>query len=122
MNSHHVKPIASPQAKWGPREAYFALAMEDGFGGDSGPSRGDPSTSASRPIEAFKDAVCYVRSTSILLKNSQIEQLRKSCSGAHCVVQAGGRHGKPYGRVTDGKVSQSAEPLRNFPSWLPAVF
>jgi hypothetical protein len=28
MNSRHVKQIASPQANWGQREAYFALAME----------------------------------------------------------------------------------------------
>jgi hypothetical protein len=28
MNSRHVKRIASPQANWGQREAYFALAME----------------------------------------------------------------------------------------------
>jgi hypothetical protein len=28
MNSRHVKRIASPQANWGQREAYFALAVE----------------------------------------------------------------------------------------------
>jgi hypothetical protein len=28
MNSRHVKRIASPQADWGQREAYFALGME----------------------------------------------------------------------------------------------
>ena len=28
MNSRHVKRIASPQANWGQREAYFALAMQ----------------------------------------------------------------------------------------------
>jgi hypothetical protein len=59
---------------------------------------------------------------SILLKNSQIEQLRKSRSGAHSVISADGRHGKPSGRVTGGKASQPAEPLTNFPSRLPAVF
>jgi hypothetical protein len=58
----------------------------------------------------------------IALKNSQIEQLRKSRSGAHSVVSADGRHGKPSGRVTGGKASQPAEPLTNFPSRLPAVF
>jgi hypothetical protein len=46
-----------------------------------------------------------------VLKNSQIEQTRKSRPGAHNVVYAGGRHGKPYGSVTGGKASQSAEPL-----------
>jgi hypothetical protein len=45
------------------------------------------------------------------LKNSQIEQLRKSRSGAHSVISAGGRHGKPYTRVTGSKASWSAEPL-----------
>jgi hypothetical protein len=28
MNSRHVKRIASPQANWGQRAAYFALAVE----------------------------------------------------------------------------------------------
>ena len=92
-----------------------------------------------RPLETFPFRVsigyggstpnCNVRRrdfngrfTSILLKNSQIEQLRKSRSRAHSVVQADGRHGKPLGRVTGGEAGHSAEPLSNFPSRLPAVF
>jgi len=35
----------------------------DGFCADSGPSRGDPSKRGSRPTEASKAAVCYVRNT-----------------------------------------------------------
>ena len=38
--------------------------MSDGYGADSGPSRGDPCRPAIRPTEASKGAVCYVRSTS----------------------------------------------------------
>ena len=38
---------------------------KDGFGGDSGPSRGDPCAGASRPTETSTAAVCYVRNTSI---------------------------------------------------------
>ncbi len=37
----------------------------DGYGANPGPSRGDPCRRASRPIEASKAAVCYVRNTSI---------------------------------------------------------
>jgi hypothetical protein len=39
MNSRHVKQIASPQANWGQREAYFALAMESWRGLRSFPGR-----------------------------------------------------------------------------------
>ena len=35
-----------------------------GFGSHSGPSRGDPRRRASRPIEASRVRVCYVRLTS----------------------------------------------------------
>jgi hypothetical protein len=51
-----VKPISRSQ--W-----------NDGFGADSGPSQGDSRRRAIRPTEASKAAVCYVRNTSILLKN-----------------------------------------------------
>jgi hypothetical protein len=35
----------------------------DGYRADSGPSKGVSCRRAFRPIEAFKDAVCYVRLT-----------------------------------------------------------
>ncbi len=56
------------------------------------------------------------------LKNSEIEPLRKSRFRARRVVSADSPHGKAYGRVAGGKAGQSAEPLRNLPSRLPAVF
>ena len=46
-----VKPISRSQ--W-----------NDGYGADSGPSRGDPCRRAYRPIEASKTVVCDVRNTS----------------------------------------------------------
>ena len=39
-------------------------AQNDGYGADSGPSRGDPGGRAIRPIEPFAVVTCYVRSTS----------------------------------------------------------
>ena len=36
----------------------------DGYGRDTGPSRGDPCRHTFRPIEASKAVVCYVRNTS----------------------------------------------------------
>ena len=70
MNSRHVKRIACPQANWGQREAYFALAMERRLWRGLRSFPGRPCTGASRPFEASKAAVCYVRFKSILLKNS----------------------------------------------------
>ncbi len=45
-------------------EVYSALAMECGYGANSGPSRADPCRRAYRPIEAPKSTGCYVRITS----------------------------------------------------------
>ena len=78
---------------------------------DSGCSLRAPNRSAVRPTEASKASVCYVRSTSILLKNSEIEALRKSRLPAHSVVYASGCHSKAYERVARGKTGHSAEPL-----------
>jgi hypothetical protein len=66
-------------------ERYFALDMNVGYRVDSGPSRGDSRRRAFRPTTTSADVVRNVRFTSILLKNSQIEQLRKSRFGAHNV-------------------------------------
>jgi hypothetical protein len=57
-----------------------------GYGAENGRSRGSLCRGALRPIATSTAAMRYVRSTSILLKNSQIEQLRKSPSCAHSVV------------------------------------
>ena len=65
-------------------------------------------------------SIC-VRSTSIVLKNSEIERSRKSHICTQSIIYAGGRRAKPLGRVPHGKGGQSAEPLSNFPSRLPAV-
>jgi hypothetical protein len=46
------------------------LQWKDGFGAHSGPSRGDYSRRAFRPIEASKAAILNGRFTSIVLKNS----------------------------------------------------
>ena len=45
-------------------KAISRLQWNGGFGRDFGRSRGDPCTCASRPTEASKAAVCYVRNTS----------------------------------------------------------
>jgi hypothetical protein len=70
-----------------------------------------------RTLTIFND-----RFTSILLKNPEIEALRKSRLPAHSVVYASGCHSKAYERVARGKTGHSAEPLRKFPSRLPVVF
>ena len=69
-----------------------------------------------RPIEASKAAVCYVRNTSIVLKNSEIEPLRKSSFRARRVVSANSLHGRACRTGARGKPGRSAEPPRNFPS------
>jgi len=43
-------------------EGYFALARNDGYGADSGPSRGQPCTRALRPSEIFQSALTDNRS------------------------------------------------------------
>ena len=65
------------------------------------------------------DNVRYLR---ILLKNSEIEPLRKSRFRARRVTSADSPYGRAYRRVAGGKTGQSAEPLRNFASKPPAVF
>ena len=65
------------------------------------------------------DNVRYLR---ILLKNSEIEPLRKSRFRARRVTSADRPYGRAYRRVAGGKTGQSAEPLRNFASKPPAVF
>ena len=61
-----VEPCATRRPFLG-GEASFALAMEwnGGYCADSSRSRGDVRRRASRPTDASKAAVCYVRSTSI---------------------------------------------------------
>ena len=49
---------------------------------------------ALRPVEASKARVRYVRSTSILLKKSEIEVPRKSHFRAESVVSTGACHSK----------------------------
>jgi hypothetical protein len=56
-----------------------------------------------------------------MLKKSEIEVPRKSRFRAHSVVYASGCDSKAYERVARSKNSHSAEPLRKFPSKLPAV-
>ncbi len=110
-------------------EAYSALPKDGRCGADSGPSRADHSKSAIRPIEASKAAVGDARKTStpagrcarILLKNSEIEQRRKSRFRTRRIISADSPYGRAYGRVAGGKAGRSAEPLRNFSSRLPAV-
>jgi hypothetical protein len=58
----------------------------------------------------------------ILLKNSETERLRKSRIRAPRVTSADSPYGRAYRRVPVAKTGQSAEPLRNFASRLPAVF
>ena len=74
---------------------------------------------ASRP---FTGPILNGSKGSILLKNSEIELPRKSRFRAQSVACTGSCHSKAYERVAGGKTSRSAEPLRNFPSRLPAVF
>ena len=62
-----------------------------------------------------------VRFASILLKNSEIEPLRKSRFRGRRVTSADSPYGRAYRRVAGGKTGQSAEPLRNFSSRRPAV-
>jgi hypothetical protein len=62
MNSHHVKPVASPQAKWGPREAYFALAWKTALTGTPVP----PEATRVRALPALmrhSQPICSVRFT-----------------------------------------------------------
>ena len=66
------------------------------FGQNSGPSRGGLCGRALRPTEASKAAAGYVRNTSILLKNSEIEVPRKSHLSAHSVVYIGSCHSNAY--------------------------
>jgi hypothetical protein len=75
-----------------------------------------------RLIEASKTVVCYVRNTSILLKNSEIEPSRKSRFRARCVISADSPHGRASRSVARGKAGRSAEPPGNFSSRPPAVF
>jgi hypothetical protein len=42
----------------------------DGFGADSGPSRGDPRIGAIRPTETYAAAICYVRFTSFPVRRA----------------------------------------------------
>jgi hypothetical protein len=62
------------------------------------------------------------RSAQMLLKNSEIEPLRKSRFRARRVTSADSSYRRAYGKVAGGKTGRSAEPLRNFASRLPAVF
>ena len=50
-------------------EGNFVIATECRLSPDSGPSRGDPCRPAIRPSATYAAAICYVRFTSILLKN-----------------------------------------------------
>jgi hypothetical protein len=78
----------------------------------------------SRPLPAHPRrtaAIHYVRFTSIVLKNSEIEAPRKSRFRARHVISTGSPHGTAYGSGVRGNARLSADPLRNFSSWLPAV-
>jgi hypothetical protein len=62
MNSRHVKRIASPQANWGQREAYFALAVERrlwrglrSFPGRPAYGRFPPKNETARAVAAARD-------------------------------------------------------------------
>ena len=88
---------------------------------DSGRNQGRMRRTGIRPIEASKTAVCYVHNTSISLKKSEIEQLRKSRFRMRRVTSADSPYGRAFRNVADRKTGQSAEPLRNFASRLPAV-
>jgi hypothetical protein len=57
----------------------------------------------------------------IVLKNSEIEAPRKSRFRARHVISTGSPHGTAYGSGVRGNARLSADPLRNFSSWLPAV-
>ena len=57
----------------------------------------------------------------ISLKKSEIEQLRKSRFRMRRVTSADSPYGRAFRNVADRKTGQSAEPLRNFASRLPAV-
>ena len=76
MNSRHVKRIASRKLTGANGKPISRSRWKDGFGGDYGPSRGDPRTGAFRPIATSQDAVRYVRFTSILLKNPVLRRAR----------------------------------------------
>jgi hypothetical protein len=58
--THHPLPMTGLGGKPISRSQW-----KDGFGADSGPSRGDRCRRALRPIEASKTVVCYVRFTSV---------------------------------------------------------
>ena len=70
----------------------------------------------------FEDAAVNGRIAQILLKDSEIEVPRKSRIPANSVVYTSSCHSKAYQRVARCKTGRSAEPLRKFPSRLPAVF
>ena len=70
-----LPPISAlPRGCWGSAEARRSELQlravnvgshsNDGFGSDSGPSRGEPCRRAFRPTEAPDAATCYVRLTS----------------------------------------------------------
>jgi hypothetical protein len=67
-------------------------------------------------------AEAYVRFGSILLKNSEIEGRREFRFHALRVIYASSCPVEAYDRVAHSKPDRSAEPLRKFPSSLPAVF
>jgi hypothetical protein len=76
----------------------------------------------SRQFATFAVAISIGSSTSIVLKNSEIEPPRKSRFGARRVISADSLLGRACGTVARGKTGRSAEPLRNFSSKPPAVF
>jgi hypothetical protein len=59
---------------------------------------------------------------SIVLKNSENEQSRKTRFRAPDVTHAGSRRDKEHARATRGETGRSAEPLPNFPSRPPWAF
>src|SRR5260221_7879691 len=78
----------------------------------------DDSGSTPASVAAIRDD----RSTSILLKKSEIEVPRKSRFRAHRVVSTSSCHNRAKESVVRRKIGRSAEPLRKFPSRLSAVF
>src|SRR5271166_5073279 len=56
-----------------------------------------------------------------MLKNLEIEPLRKSRFRTRRVISADSPHGRAYRSVARGKAGRSADPLRNFSSRPPAV-
>ena len=78
-----------------------------------------PLSSAYRPSIG---AIFKGSSGSIVLKKSETGVPRRSCFRAHSVPCTGSCHSEAQERVVRRKNGRSAEPLKKFPSSLPAVF